>query len=283
MIGAAKAQTALKDPVPALELAGLHFDKGGAEVIGGVDLKIAAGERHAVIGPPGSGKTTLANLISGLLSPTFGVVLLKGQNITGLPPHQISRAGLARSIQARSIQAGSMEVGSIQLAGAVRPAISAGFPNLTVDDNLRCSCLWSTGGGYTFWRSLTGLPVLNARTEELLELTGLTGHRYALPAALSTAQQLALNVGMAVAGGADVIVLDEPTANLSPDDAEPMVALLRKVTSGRTLLIMASKLDAVSTIAERVSVLVAGQIVVTDVPHRIKGNRDVQVAWRDMV
>jgi branched-chain amino acid transport system ATP-binding protein len=272
MIGTAKAEPALKDPVPALELAGLHFDRGGVDVIRGIDLKIAAGERHAVIGPPGSGKTTLANLISGLLSPTFGVVLLKGQNITGLTPYQISRAGLARSVEL-----------SVELSGAVSPGTSAGFPNLTVDDNLRCSCLSSTGGGYTFWRSLTGLPALNARTNDLLELTGLRGHRHELPAALSTAQQLALNVGMAVAGGADVIVLDEPTANLTPDDAEPMVALLRKVASGRTLLMLANNLDAVSTIADRVSVLVAGQIVAVDVPHRIKGNRDVQVAWRDMM
>ena len=246
----------IKDQVPAIELVGLEKRFGLTEIIRGVDLKITPGERHAVIGPNGAGKSTLFNLISGRLSPTFGVVLLKGQNITGLPPHKINRLGLARSFQVTNI-----------------------FPKLSVFENVRAGCLWSERAGYAFWRPVAGMARVAAKTGEILEQIGLTDRRETLAGVLTYAEQRALEIGVTIAGGADTIILDEPTAGMSVAEAEHAVALIRKVTAGRTLVIIEHDMGVVFGLADRISVLVYGQIIATDVPHRIKANAQVQEAY----
>jgi branched-chain amino acid transport system ATP-binding protein len=246
----------LKDQTPAIELAGLEKRFGQTEIIRGVDLKIMPGERHAVIGPNGAGKSTLFNLISGRLAPTHGLVLLKGQNITGLAPHKINRLGLARSFQVTNI-----------------------FPKLSVFENIRAGCLWSQGAGYAFWRHVRNMAKVTARTEEILEQIGLTDRRESLAGALTYAEQRALEIGVTIAGGADIIILDEPTAGMSIAEAAYAVALIRKVTAGRTLVVIEHDMGVVFGLADRISVLVYGKIIATDVPHRIKSNPQVQEAY----
>ena len=248
--------TPIKEPVPAIELVGLEKRFGQTEIIRGIDLKIMVGERHAVIGPNGAGKSTLFNLISGRLAPTFGVVLLKGQNITGLPPHKINRLGLARSFQVTNI-----------------------FPKLSVYENVRAGCLWSQGAGYAFWRPVAGMAAVAARTEATLEQIGLVDRRDTLAGVLTYAEQRALEIGVTIAGGADIIILDEPTAGMSVAEAAHAVALIRKVTAGRTLVVIEHDMGVVFGLADRISVLVYGKIIATDVPHRIKANAAVQEAY----
>jgi branched-chain amino acid transport system ATP-binding protein len=259
IVTAAKAQGApapIKEPVAAIELVGLEKRFGRTEIIRGVDLKITTGERHAVIGPNGAGKSTLFNLISGRLRPTFGVVLLKGQNITELAPHHINRLGLARSFQVTNI-----------------------FPKLTVFENIRTGCLWSQGAGYAFWRAVSGMRKANARADEILDQIGLAGRRDATAGVLTYAEQRALEIGVTIAGGADIIILDEPTAGMSVAEAEHAVALIRKVTAGKTLVVIEHDMGVVFGLADRISVLVYGKVIATDLPHRIKANAAVQEAY----
>jgi branched-chain amino acid transport system ATP-binding protein len=245
-----------QENVPAIELAGLHKQFGQTQIIRGVDLQIKAGERHAVIGPNGAGKSTLFNLISGRLKPTRGLVLIKGQNITGLAPHAINRLGLARSFQVTNI-----------------------FPKLSVYENVRVAVLWSEGAGYAFWRFVDSMKRVSKRTDEILEQIGLSGRRDTIAGVLTYAEQRALEIGVTIAGGADIIILDEPTAGMSTAEAEHAVALIRKVTAGKTLIIIEHDMGVVFTLADRISVLVYGQVIATDQPHRIKANPAVQEAY----
>jgi branched-chain amino acid transport system ATP-binding protein len=240
----------------ALELAGVAKSFGLTPIIRGVDLAIESGERHAIIGPNGAGKSTLFHLVSGRLRPSAGTIRLKGEDITGKPPYEISRRGLSRSFQVTNI-----------------------FPRLSVFENIRCSVLWSLGYRYAFWRGVEGLDDANERAERVLEQIKLGGRRD-LPAGILTyAEQRALEIGLAIAGGADVIMLDEPTAGMSRSETEHVVELIRQVTRGRTLVIVEHDMGVVFNLAERISVLVYGQIIASDTPERIRQNAAVQEAY----
>jgi branched-chain amino acid transport system ATP-binding protein len=240
----------------ALELAGLAKSFGLTPIIRGVDLAIESGERHAIIGPNGAGKSTLFHLVSGRLRPSAGTIRLKGEDVTGKPPYEISRRGLSRSFQVTNI-----------------------FPRLSVFENIRCSVLWSLGYRYAFWRGVDGLDDANERAERVLEQIKLTARRD-LPAGILTyAEQRALEIGLAIAGGADVIMLDEPTAGMSRSETEHVVELIRSVTRGRTLVIVEHDMGVVFNLAERISVLVYGQIIASDTPERIRQNAAVREAY----
>ena len=240
----------------AIALNNLQKSFGKTEIIRSVSLEIPSGERHAVIGPNGAGKSTLFNLISGRFMPSAGSVSLRGENITGLRPFEINRRGLSRSFQVTNI-----------------------FPRLSVWENVRCAVLWSLGYKYSFWQNVDKLENVRARTQEILELINMA-NREAIPAGvLSYAEQRALEIGITIAGGADIILLDEPTAGMSRGEAEHAVALIRKVTEGRTLIIIEHDMGVVFDLADRISVLVYGQIIATDQPAKIKANQKVQEAY----
>ena len=240
----------------AVELKSVEKRFGKTEIIRGVSLEIPSGERHAVIGPNGAGKSTLFNLISGRFMPSAGSVSLRGENITGLRPFEINRRGLSRSFQVTNI-----------------------FPRLSVWENVRCAVLWSLGYKYSFWQNVDKLENVRARTQEILELINMA-NRAEIPAGvLSYAEQRALEIGITIAGGADIILLDEPTAGMSRGEAEHAVALIRKVTEGRTLIIIEHDMGVVFDLADRISVLVYGQIIATDQPAKIKANQKVQEAY----
>jgi len=242
--------------VTALSIRGLRKSFGATSIIKGVTLDIARGERHAVIGPNGAGKSTFFHLISGRYVPDAGTILLDGQDITGLPPHVISRRGLARSFQVTSL-----------------------FPRMTVFENLRSAAMQAQGAGYTFWRMVSGYAALNRRAEEMLELIGLERRRDVLAGALAYADQRALEIGVAVAGGAATILLDEPTAGMSHAETDRAVTLIRRVTEGRTLVMIEHDLGVVFDLADRITVLADGQVIASGPPSEVRGDKAVRTAY----
>jgi branched-chain amino acid transport system ATP-binding protein len=240
----------------ALELKGLRKNFGKTEIIRGVDLAVRAGERIAVIGPNGAGKSTLFNLISGRLAPTSGEVRLDGRRIDGLRPYEINRLGLSRSFQITNI-----------------------FPKLSVFENLRCGVLWSLGYRYTFLRFLSRLDDANARAEELMRQVGLEPKHDVLAMNLTYAEQRALEIGVTIAGGAGVILLDEPTAGMSKTETAHFIALIKEVTVGRTLLTVEHDMGVVFGLADKIAVVVYGEVIAFDTPAAVRANARVQEAY----
>ena len=240
----------------ALSLHDVHKSFGATQIIRGVSLDIESGERHAIIGPNGAGKSTLFHLTSGRIRPTSGEVLLHGERITGLQPFEINRRGLSRSFQITNI-----------------------FPKLSVYENLRCATLWSLGHKYAFWRSIDRLRDVRERSQWLMEQIGLTARRDVPAGVLTYAEQRALEIGVTIGGGADVVMLDEPTAGMNNSETEQAVALIRKVTEGKTLVMVEHDMSVVFNLADRISVLVYGKIIATDTPDRIRENAEVREAY----
>jgi len=240
----------------ALELKDLHKSFGKTPIIRGANLAVTAGERVAVIGPNGAGKSTLFNLISGRLHPTSGEVLLNGERIDGLPPYEINRKGLSRSFQITNI-----------------------FPKLSVFENLRCGVLWSLGYRYTFLRFLSNLDDANERAELLLRQVGLERKRDVLAVNLTYAEQRALEIGITIAGGANVILLDEPTAGMSKTETAHFIALIREITVGKTLLTVEHDMGVVFGLADKIAVVVYGEVIAYDTPEAVRANARVQEAY----
>lgn len=240
----------------ALKLTDLHKSFGKAEIIRGVDLSIGAGERHAIIGPNGAGKSTLFNLITGRFPMTSGTVELHGSNLAGKAPYEINRMGLSRSFQITNI-----------------------FPNMTVFENVRCSLLWAKGYKYSFWNMVARSRDLTEAAEDILEQINLTNRRDLPAGVLSYAEQRALEIGITMAGGADVIMLDEPTAGMSHSETDYIVDLIRKVTEGKTLIMVEHDMGVVFGLADQISVLVYGEIIATGRPEEVRANPKVQEAY----
>jgi len=240
----------------ALELKEVRKSFGKTAIINGVNLAIEKGERHAVIGPNGAGKSTLFNLVSGRFPLSSGNIFLNGRDITGMAPNEINRQGLARSFQITNV-----------------------FPKLSVFENIRCGLLWSTGHRYSFWKRVAGLREVAERAQEIVEMINLGKRRDTLAGVLSYAELRALEIGITIAGGADVILLDEPTAGMSNTETADAVALIRSVTQGKTLVMVEHDMSVVFGLADRISVLVYGQVIATGTPEEIRGNKAVQEAY----
>jgi branched-chain amino acid transport system ATP-binding protein len=240
----------------ALKLVDVHKSFGSSKIIDGVNLEVVRGERHAVIGPNGAGKSTLFNLISGFYEVSSGHIELNGHTITNLPPHQVNRFGLSRSFQVTNI-----------------------FPKMSVFENIRCALLWPMGYRYSFRHLCGRLKRLNAKVEEILEKIHLTDRRHIPAGLLAYAEQRALEIGITIAGDADVIMLDEPTAGMSHSETNRAIDLIRKVTEDKTLVVVEHDMSVVFDLADRISVLVYGEIIATDVPDQIRDNPEVQEAY----
>jgi branched-chain amino acid transport system ATP-binding protein len=241
---------------PSLNLADVRKNFGKTEIIRGVNLSIAQGERHAVIGPNGAGKSTLFNLISGRFPVSGGDILLNGKSIIKDKPFEINRQGLSRSFQITNI-----------------------FPRLSVFENLRCATLYSLGYRYSFWQRLSKLKDASDRADDVLKQIGLKA-RADTPAGLLTyAEQRALEIGITIAGGANVILLDEPTAGMSRSESDHAVEMIRRVTVGKTLVMVEHDMSVVFGLADKISVLVYGEVIASDVPSAIRGNAAVQEAY----
>jgi len=221
-----------------------------------VSTTFQVGRRYGLTGPNGAGKSTLFNLVSGLLAPTAGSILLKGDDVTGQPPQLINRRGLSRSFQVTNI-----------------------FHRMSVWENVRCALLWAAGQRYSFWRGVDGLHDINARTERILTDFSLLERREVPAGVLTYAEQRALEIAITIAGGADVILLDEPTAGMSRHEADRAVELIRRISEGRTLVIVEHDMSVVFGLADRVSVLVYGQIIASGTPNEIRRNATVKEAY----
>lgn len=240
----------------ALELRDLRKSFGKTEIIRGVQLAVRPGERVAIIGPNGAGKSTLFNLISGRFEPTSGEVVLNGTRIDGKKPFEINRLGLSRSFQITNI-----------------------FPKLSVFENLRCGVLWSLGYKYTLFRFLADLRDANDRAEELMKMIRLDKKRDTLAMNLTYAEQRALEIGITIAGGANVILLDEPTAGMSKSETSRFIDLIREVTVGKTLLTVEHDMGVVFGLADKIAVVVYGEVIAFDTPEAVRANPKVQEAY----
>ena len=240
----------------ALELKDLRKSFGKADIIRGISLAIPAGERVGIIGPNGAGKSTLFNLISGRFEPTSGDVLLNGERLNGKKPFEINRLGLSRSFQITNI-----------------------FPKLSVFENLRCGVLWSLGYKYTFLKFLANLDDANQRANELMQMVNLENKREVLAMNLTYAEQRALEIGITIAGGASVILLDEPTAGMSKTETSRFIKLIKDVTVGKTLLTVEHDMGVVFGLADKIAVVVYGEVLAYDTPEAVRANPRVQEAY----
>ena len=240
----------------ALELKDLRKSFGKSEIIRGINMAIPSGERVGIIGPNGAGKSTLFNLISGRFEPTSGQVLLNGQRIDGKKPFEINRMGLSRSFQITNI-----------------------FPKLSVFENLRCGVLWSLGYKYTFLKFLADLDDANERAEELMRMIKLDKKRDVLAINLTYAEQRALEIGITIAGGANVILLDEPTAGMSRSETSRFISLIKEVTVGKTLLTVEHDMGVVFGLADKIAVVVYGEVIAYDKPEAVRADQRVQEAY----
>lgn len=240
----------------AVELDNVHKSFGKTQIIRGAQLQVRQGERVAIIGPNGAGKSTLFNLISGRLVPTSGQIRLFGERIEGKAPYEINRKGLARSFQVSNL-----------------------FPKLSVFENIRCAVLWSLGYRYAFWKFLSDLKDANDRTDQLLHQLHLDKRRDVLAMNLTYAEQRALEIGLTIAGGSQVVLLDEPTAGMSRGETTRFIQLIREVTEGRTLLTVEHDMGVVFGLADRIAVLVYGEVIAFDTPEAVRANPRVQEAY----
>ena len=237
---------------PALQVRDLHIRLGGTPILRGVGFAVQPGERVALIGPNGAGKTTLFQVLSGHLQPDAGRVHVQGTDTTGWPAHRVARAGLARSFQIQ------------QLFGPQRVA-----------EHLRVALLRRHGG---WWQRLQR-PSMEAAMIDWAKRLDLAGRLDTPAQSLSYAEQRRLDVGLALASDAPVLLLDEPTAGLSRSETAELVQRLRGWTQGRTLLMVEHDMDVVFGLADRVLVLVDGQLIADDSPDAVRANPAVQQAY----
>ncbi|XSC42694.1 ABC transporter ATP-binding protein [Bradyrhizobium sp. RDT10] len=229
---------------------------GPLEIIHDVNIDIKHGERHALIGPNGAGKSTMFNLLSAAFPPTSGEILLDGAVINSLEPFEVNRRGLSRSFQITSI-----------------------FPRLTIFENLRIGAFARFGVRFNVWSTAGRLRKVNDEADRLLRLVRLERVASELAGNLAYSDRRALELGLTLATDPRVILLDEPTAGMSREEAEYTTSLIKTVTEGRTLLIVEHDLDVVFSLADRISVLVHGQIIASESPAEIKCNAAVHEAY----
>ena len=252
----AMANTAPATAPYALQLKDLRKSFGKSEIIRGINIAVPAGERVGIIGPNGAGKSTLFNLISGRFEPSSGEILLNGHRIDGKRPFEINRMGLSRSFQITNI-----------------------FPKLSVFENLRCGVLWSLGYKYTFFKFLADLDDANDKADQLMEMIKLDKKRDVLAINLTYAEQRALEIGITIAGGANVILLDEPTAGMSRSETSRFINLIKQVTVGKTLLTVEHDMGVVFGLADKIAVVVYGEVIAYDTPEKVRADQRVQEAY----
>lgn len=240
----------------ALEIRGLHKRFGGIEATANVSLSIAKGSLHALIGPNGAGKTTLVAQLSGELTPNSGEILHRGTDVTALDMFRRCRRGIARSFQITSL-----------------------FDDYTALENVLLAVLSRHGRGPRFWNDVMGDHDSIREAELVLAQVGLADRRDVLASGLAHGQQRQLEVGLALATGADVLLLDEPLAGMGAAEATAMIGLLRRLKGTVTLVLIEHDMEAVFALADRISVLVYGKLIATGTPEEIRLNPEVRAAY----
>jgi branched-chain amino acid transport system ATP-binding protein len=239
-----------------LETKELYHDFSGLEVLFGVNLQVQEGERHAVIGPNGAGKTTLFNVITGTYRPSRGQVYFKGKEITGARPHELTRLGMGRSFQ-----------------------ITSTFSRLTTFQNIRLAILSKKAIRFQMFRKVDKMQDITRETDEVLKRINLDRERDMPAAMLSYGKHRSLEISLAMATNPDLIMLDEPTAGMSRDETHVAVDLIRRLTEGKTVVIIEHDMDVIFSLADRITVLHYGQILASGPPAEIKQNQAVKDAY----
>ena len=239
-----------------LGIKALYHDFKGLQVLFDVNLEVQGGERHAIIGPNGAGKTTLFNVITGTYQPSEGRVFFKGREITGFPPHNLVRRGMGRSFQ-----------------------ITSTFSRLTAFQNIRMGILSRRGIRFNMFQFLDKMVGVTRETEAVLKRINLDGERDIPAGALSYGKSRSLEISMALATDPELVMLDEPTAGMSVDETRTAVELIRKLTEGKTMVIIEHDMDVVFSLADRITVLHLGSIMATGTPAEIKDNQPVRDAY----
>ena len=239
-----------------LELKNVKKQFGPTEIIRGVNLNVKKGEIHSLIGPNGAGKSTLYNLISGVYGLTSGTIKFNNKNIENLPSYEIFRLGLSRSFQITNI-----------------------FPKMSVFENVRCGLLWNMNYKYSILKILDNNQDLNDQTNAILEQISLSNYSKEPAGLLSYADQRALEIGITIAGGAETVLLDEPTAGMSKSETERATNLIRNIAKNRTILIVEHDMGVVFDLSDTISVLVYGEVICSDKPENVKTNKAVKEAY----
>ena len=239
-----------------LETKGLYHDFDKLAVLFNVNLEVKEGERHAVIGPNGAGKTTLFNVITGTYKPSRGAVFFKGQEVTGAKPHRMVRLGMGRSFQ-----------------------LTSTFSRLTAFQNIRMGVLSARGIRFNLFRKVDKMEDITAETDEILKRINLTAERDVPASALSYGKHRSLEISMALATNPDVVMLDEPTAGMSKDETHNAIELIRRLTEGKTAVIIEHDMDVVFSLADRITVLHLGEILASGPPDEIRENKAVKDAY----
>jgi len=239
-----------------LETRDISHDFDGLRVLSCVNLSVQRGERHAVIGPNGAGKTTLFNVITGTYAPRSGRVFFKDQDVTGAPPQALVRLGMGRSFQ-----------------------ITSTFSRLTAFQNVRMGILGRRGIRFNVFRKVDVMREVTEEAEEVLRRINLTAERNLPARLLSYGKHRALEISLAMSTEPELVLLDEPTAGMSRDETRTAVDLIRRLTEGRTVIIVEHDMDVVFSLADRITVLHHGEILATGSPREIKANQAVRDAY----
>ncbi len=239
-----------------LETQGLYHDFKGLEVLFNVNFQVDEGERHAVIGPNGAGKTTLFNIITGTYAPSRGHVFFNGRDVTGRQPFALSRLGMGRSFQ-----------------------LTSTFHRLTTFQNIRMGILSKKGIRFNLWQKIDKMQAITQETDQVLQRINLHGERNFPASLLSYGKHRSLEVSLAMATDPELVLLDEPTAGMSRDETHHAVDLIRRLTEGKTMVIIEHDMDVVFSLADRITVLHHGEIIAVGPPEEIKQDQGVKDAY----
>jgi branched-chain amino acid transport system ATP-binding protein len=228
---------------------------GSLTAVNSVSLTVRRGELRSIIGPNGAGKTTFFRLVSGEMEPSSGRVVFKDADITGLPQHRVVRLGIAKSYQITNI-----------------------FPHLSVIENVRVA-VQGYARSFNFWSRADGLGGVRGRADEILASVGLARQADRLAAHLSHGEKRHLEIGIALASDPALLLLDEPTAGMSPEETDETMVLIRELAKGRTVVLVEHKMKLVMGISDRVTVLHQGSVLADGTPDEIRSNRLVQETY----
>ena len=243
-------------PRPLLGIDGLTKRFGGVVASDDIVLAVPPGELHAIIGPNGAGKTTLIGQLVGEIAPDAGRIRFAGRDITALPTYERSRLGLARSFQITSL-----------------------FLDFTALDNVALAVQAHAGHSFRFWRNARAEPKLREPARKALARVGLGGRADVIVAGMSHGEHRQLEIAMALATGPRMLLLDEPMAGMGPEESQRMVATLRELKQGLTILLVEHDMEAVFALADRITVLVYGRVIASGTPEAIRANADVRQAY----
>ncbi|MES2912356.1 MAG: ABC transporter ATP-binding protein [Pseudomonadota bacterium] len=239
-----------------LETRGLVKRYGALLVTSDVAMNVRAGEIHAIIGPNGAGKSTLINQLSGELVSDSGTVTFRGQDITAMPVHARARLGVMRSYQITSV-----------------------FEQFTVRENVALAALGARAHGFTFWRALAADARHQAAVDRALEDTELLAKQDVPVDELGYGERRQLELAMALAAGPKVLLLDEPMAGMSPQESAKVVALLKKLKKSYGIVLIEHDMDAVFALADRITVLVYGKVMLTGTTEQIRNDPQVKAVY----